>query len=178
MNTTLLTKKVSGERPKPSTKRPAPKQSRNTRRYIAIVAALAILAAAVWAAASFGDDDAADVVAAPALVLSLGDDSAMASCLAMDTTILAGMSPAFAATATAVEGEKVTLTVDRWYAGGDATTVELNAQPGQAALIAGFDFEVGEQYLITAAEGNVNFCGYSGPATPELTNLFNQAFPG
>jgi hypothetical protein len=46
------------------------------------------------------------------------------------------------------------------------------------ALIDGFDFEVGQQYLITAAEGTVNFCGYSGPATPELTAAFDQAFAG
>jgi hypothetical protein len=87
------------------------------------------------------------------------------------------MSPAFAATATAVEGETVTLAVDRWYAGGDATTVELHAQPGMTALIDGFEFQVGESYLITATEGTVNFCGASGPATPELTALFDQAFP-
>lgn len=178
MNTTLLTKTVTGERPKPSIKRPAPKPARNTRWYVAIVVGLVILAAAVWAAAAIGDNDAEEVTG-PAMELSLGDDSLLASCLPVDATTLSGMSPAFAATATAIESGKVTLAVDRWYAGGgDASSVELSAQPGQAALIAGFDFEVGEQYLITAANGNVNFCGYSGPATPELTNLFNQAFPG
>jgi len=36
---------------------------------------------------------------------------------------------------------------------------------------------VGQKYLITAAEGNVNFCGYSGPATPELTAAFDAALP-
>ncbi len=119
---------------------------------------------------------ASPVLAAP-LELSLGADDAMASCLPLDAATLATMSPAFAATATAVEGEIVTLDVDRWFAGGDAATVELQAQPGLEALIAGFTFEVGQEYLITAAEGTVNFCGYSGPATPELTAVFDQAFP-
>ena len=52
----------------------------------------------------------------------------------------------------------------------------LHAQGGLEALIAGFDFVEGERYLITAAEGSVNFCGYSGPADPTLTAAFEDAF--
>jgi hypothetical protein len=44
------------------------------------------------------------------------------------------------------------------------------------ALIAGFPFEVGAQYLITAYDGNVNYCGFSGPSTPEFRAAFEQAF--
>ena len=54
----------------------------------------------------------------------------------------------------------------------------LQTPDNSPALIAGFEFVVGEQYLITAAEGNVNFCGYSGVATPEMTAAFDAAFPG
>jgi hypothetical protein len=101
--------------------------------------------------------------------------------MVFDVALLAGfrrLSPAFAGTATSVEGETVTVTVDRWYTGGDATTVDLQSTAGSPALIDGFEFEVGQQYLITAAQGNVNFCGDSGPATPELTAAFDAAFPG
>jgi hypothetical protein len=98
--------------------------------------------------------------------------------MVFDVALLADMSPAFAGTATSVEGETVTVTVDRWYTGGDAATVVLNGAVGSPALIDGFEFVVGQQYLITAADGNVNFCGYSGPATPELTAAFDVAFPG
>lgn len=52
----------------------------------------------------------------------------------------------------------------------------LRAPSGLEALIDGFEFEVGKQYLITAADGNVNYCGYSGIATPELTAAFSDAF--
>ncbi|CAN5134625.1 hypothetical protein BH23ACT9_BH23ACT9_17420 [soil metagenome] len=93
-----------------------------------------------------------------------------------DIAILADMSPAFAATATAVGGETITLAVDRWYAGGDADTVVLHAPAGLEALIGGIDFVVGEEYLITAAGGSVNYCGYPGPATPELIAAFDEAF--
>lgn len=143
-------------------------------------AAAAVVVVGLIAVNVVGDDSGGDgpLAQGPPLVLSLGESDALASCMALDTGLLAGMSPAFAATATAVGDGVVTLDVDRWYTGGDAATVELEAQPGMEALIAGFDFEVGRQYLITASDGTVNFCGYSGPATPELTALFDQAFAG
>ena len=160
----------------PTTERPSTPPTRS-RWLIAAAAALVILVVAGFAIANLGDDDSNDVAAGPPLVLDLGADDAMASCMALDATILADMSPAFAGTATSIDGEIVTLTVDRWYAGGDAATVELHAQPGLEALIAGFAFEQGEQYLVTASDGTVNFCGYSGPATPELQAVFDEAFP-
>lgn len=86
------------------------------------------------------------------------------------------MSPAFAATATGVEGDTVTMSVDRWFTGGDAESVVLHAPAGMEALIAGFDLQVGERYLLTASNGTVNYCGYSGPATPEFEAAFEQAF--
>ena len=160
----------------PLTEQPVAPPTR-TRWLIAAAAALVILVVAGFAIANLGDDDSDDVAAGPPLVLDLGADDAMASCMAIDAAILADMSPAFAGTATSIDGEIVTLTVDRWYAGGDAATVELHAQPGLEALIAGFSFEQGESYLITASNGTVNFCGYSGPATPELQAVFDEAFP-
>jgi hypothetical protein len=112
-----------------------------------------------------------------ALELSLGTGDGLASCLAFEVAVLADMSPAFAATVSSVDDETVVLTVDRWYAGDAGTDlVELHAPSGLEALIGGFPFVQGQQYLITAANGSVNYCGYSGPATPELTTAFNQAF--
>lgn len=132
---------------------------------------------AIVLALTGGNDTSGPAAAGPPLELSLGEGDALASCLPLQADILAGMSPAFMATATAVDGESVTLDVDRWYTDGDAQVVNLQATSGMESLIAGFDFEVGEQYLITATDGIVNFCGYSGSATPELTAVFEQAFP-
>ena len=145
-------------------------------RWILAASAAAIAAVAVGVAAlSLKDDDKAIVASAP-LVLSLGVDDVLASCMPVDATVMADMPVAFAGTATAVDGEVVTLRVDRWYQGGDATEVQLTSTAGQAALIAGFDVEVGTQYLITATGGSVNFCGFSGPASPELQAVFDTAF--
>lgn len=111
------------------------------------------------------------------LELSLGDGGAMASCLAVDAETLSQMAPAFRGTVTAVEGETITLDIDTWYAGADPVeTVQLHADQGLEALIGGIDFRVDEEYLITAADGTVNYCGYSGPAEPTLTALFEEAF--
>lgn len=144
---------------------------------VAGVAAAAVVAlgSAAIINNSRGDGDS-NVAAGTPLELSLGDGSVLSSCMVFDVAILADMSPAFAGTAAKVEGDTITLDVDRWYAGGDAVTVVLRGAIGSPALIDGFEFQVGEQYLITAAEGNVNFCGYSGLATPELTAAFDAAF--
>ncbi len=148
---------------------------RRNRRVLALAAvAVAAIAALIVAALLIGGDDP-QPQAAP-LELSLGEGDGLASCLAFDTAILADMSPAFEGTVTAKDGERITLAVDRWFTGGDATEVSLIGPHGLEALIGGIDFQVGDQYLITAANGTVNYCGYSGAATPELRAAFEQAF--
>ena len=113
------------------------------------------------------------------LALQLPAPNVMASCIQFSVDVLKDMSPAFAGTVTSVEGDTVTIDVDHWYAGGTADTVTLT-QPGGSQSIAldGVDFRQGERYLVTAAEGTVNGCGYSGPATPDLERAFAEAFPG
>lgn len=145
----------------------------------AAVAVVAIGLAIVIPALNGGSPTTTTVaVAGPPLELSLGDGAAMASCLAFDVEFLREMPVAFEGTATGVDGESVTLTVDRWFKGGDAATVELTAPAGMEALIGGIEFVDGEQYLITASEGFVNYCGFSGPATPEYRASFEEAFVG
>lgn len=156
-----------------------PLSSRTPRsRWLLGAAAAAVIAIAGLLVVTMSGDDNADVSAGPPLELSLGAEDVMASCLPVDAEGIAAMPIAFAGTATAVDGELVTLEVDRWYTGGDAEIVQLRSTSGQAALIAGFDVEVGEDYLISASDGAVSFCGFSGPATPELSALFDEAFAG
>ena len=122
------------------------------------------------------DDD--EAASGPPLELSLGAGDAMASCLAPDAAAVAAMPVAFAGTATAVEGERVTLDVDEWFVGGDAAVVELQAVGGQVALTAGFEIAEGEQYLVSASDGTVAYCGLSGPADADLRGLYDEAFAG
>ncbi|MGD2042143.1 MAG: hypothetical protein PVJ28_00720, partial [Acidimicrobiia bacterium] len=102
----------------------------------------------------------------------------MASCIMFSPEELDRVAEiAFAGRVAAVDGPTITLSVDTWYRGDDAVeTVVLNAPQGMEALIGGIPFAVGEEYLITAQGGSVNYCGFSGPATPEYREAFETAF--
>ncbi|HVM55461.1 MAG TPA: hypothetical protein VNT54_09420 [Solirubrobacteraceae bacterium] len=146
------------------------------RRPLLLAAAAAVAVAVAGGVVLTRGGDESPVASGPPVELTLGASDAMASCLPVDAEILADMPVAFAGTATAVEGDTVTLTVEEWYAGGDAGTVVIHAQSGMEALIDGFTFAEGEAYLVSAAEGTVSFCGFSGPATDELRAVYDEAF--
>jgi hypothetical protein len=117
---------------------------------------------------------------ATTLALTLPDSSGAAgSCIQFDVAFLREMPVAFAGTVSGIDERQVTLDVDRWYRGGDADVVTL-AVPGQqsSAALDGVDFRSGERYLVTATDGTVNGCGFSGPATPDLERAFDEAFGG
>lgn len=140
------------------------------------VAAVAALVVALGGVIAYGNL-AADTPPAAALVLSAGGEDIMASCIMFSAEELERVAEiAFEGTVTAVEGSKVTLGVDRWFRGGGQAEVVLNAPQGMEALIGGIPFNVGGQYLITAQDGVVNYCGFSGPSTPEYRTAFEAAF--
>jgi hypothetical protein len=100
-----------------------------------------------------------------------------ASCLPFTADYLADMSPAFAGTVTQVTGNRAVISVDRWYAGGSAAEVVVEApEDAHIALNGVIDFQEGKRYLITAEGNLVNLCGYSGEATPEMEAVFEAAF--
>jgi hypothetical protein len=161
----------------PTIERPeAPSKPSRTRWYAAIAAA-AVVVVAIGGVALLSNNGSAPVASEP-LTLSAGASDSMASCIMLSAEILADMDPAFQGTVTNIEGDVVTLSIDRWFTSGDATEAVVTAPAGLEALIGGIPFNVGDAYLITATDGVVNYCGYSGPVTPELTALFEEAFPG
>jgi hypothetical protein len=157
---------------------------RAPRRWMTIsgAAAAAVAAVAIGVVAFNGGGDDAPQVAddqpgkLTVLDLSAGVDDAMAMCIALDPTILAQSQVAFKGTVTAADAGVVQLTVDDAYVGVDAQAVTLSAPDGMQALIGGVEWNVGGQYLVTAWDGVVNYCGQTGPATPELQAMFDQAF--
>jgi hypothetical protein len=100
----------------------------------------------------------------------------MAMCLEFDIAILQAMTPAFGGTVVELTDSVATIEVDRWFTGGDAGIVQINYTPGFEALIGTPTLEVGQRYLITATDGVVNGCGYSGVATADYEASFEQAF--
>ena len=171
MNTPTIT------RPEPSapSNTPSGRPNRSRRGWIFGGAGLGT-AAAVAGIIAFSGGSPAPV---STLELDLGQDDIMASCLPVSADIVAGTDLAFAATVTSIDGETVTLDVTRWYAGGEADQVVLTAPAGMEALIGGIAFEQGGAYLVSAtADLTVNYCGLTGPATPELQAVYDAAFPG
>ncbi|MDH5420326.1 MAG: hypothetical protein OEY55_00820 [Acidimicrobiia bacterium] len=147
------------------------------KRWVPVLAVVAVAAVAVSAFMFSGADGDPQPVAGPPLQLSLGEDNALASCIMFDVAILREAQIAFEGTVTSVDGAQGTLVVEHWYKGDDADAVVLTGgSEDMVSLIGAFPLEVGSSYLITATDGNVNFCGYSGPATPELRGYFDEAF--
>lgn len=143
----------------------------------AAAGALAFAGAAIGGVFDGGEPNLADDPTV--LELSGGDvDPMMMSCLAVDATIVAQSPVAFRGVVDTVAGDTVTLTVDEWYQGGDADIVTITAPLGMEALIGGIAFEPGQTYLVSAYDGVVSYCGLSGPATPELQQMYDDAFPG
>lgn len=145
-------------------------QNRN-RLVVAVAAAVAVAVLGFSLADGLGSGDAP----AP-LVLSAEGGDVLASCLPFDVEILEAMSPAFGGVVIELTDSAATIEVDRWFTGGEAEIVEINYTPGFEALIGTPSLEVGQRYLITATDGVVNGCGYSGVATPEYEASFEQAF--
>ena len=155
---------------------------RRSRRRLAVVGgtALAAAAAATAGVLVWGGGDGAAPGAPTTLDLALSEQAATAACIQFSEDVLADMPVAFAGTVTTVAEDEVVLDVARWFTGGDADRVRLDVPggigPEAAALWYGVDFRDGERYLVTATDGNVNSCGYTAAATPEMEAAFERAF--
>lgn len=160
----------------PVTEQPETTPEPRANRWLVAIAAAAALVLAVGGIIALTGGGTDPVASGPALELNAAGEDPMAMCIVFSVEELAKAALAFEGTVTAVDGATITLDVDHWFKGGDAGQVVLNAPQGMEALIAGIPFEVGGQYLITAYDGNVNYCGFSGPSTPEYRAAFEQAF--
>ncbi|MGQ0630290.1 MAG: hypothetical protein ACT4P1_04560 [Sporichthyaceae bacterium] len=156
---------------------------RRPRTFLAAAASVAVLALGTAVAVNAGGDGAPltpENASTLALSAPGGDPTVIMSCLMFDVAGLRMMPVAFGGTVTDLTPDQVTVDVDRWFKGGDADRVTIALPPGNVspALIPGVDFVKGERFLITAAEGTVNGCGFSGPATADYEKSFTEAFPG
>lgn len=154
---------------------PAPRPRRYRPALLAAAAALVVAAGTgVAVLASSGDTPPAGP---STLSLSVPSANVNYSCVQFDVAILAAMPVAFAGTVTGTTAEAVTIEVDRWYTGGDSDVVSIRLADGQSsAALDGVDFQTGDRYLVTATDGVVNGCGFSGEATPEFEAAYDEAF--
>ena len=107
------------------------------------------------------------------------DATTAGKCAVPSAQTLSTFDTAFAGTVTSLEDGTATLAVDEWYAGGDAATATVTTpEQDLAALLMAVEFEKGRSYLVSATDGRVTLCGFTGETTPELQALYDEAFAG
>jgi len=90
---------------------------------------------------------------------------------------LAGFDTAFAGTVTSLADGTATLSVDEWFAGGDASTVTVAVPSNDLqALLMAVDFQEGRSYLVSADGERVTLCGFTAEDDPTLRALYDEAF--
>jgi hypothetical protein len=157
----------------PSTPTGAPKPAR-TRWLLAAAAAVVAAAVGITVAVTAGGNSSQ-----PKTVkhLAMAGGDSMSMCIQFSVDVLRDMPVAFSGTATEVTDDSALLDVDHWYKGGSADQVEVaNNNSVGVTLEGGIQFEVGTRYLITASDGTVSMCGYSGEWSPEFEQSFQEAF--
>ena len=150
---------------------------------VAAAAVLIIAGVGVFAVLGHDDDpDAPPTVERTLTVTQLGAPSApayAAKCMVPNADVIAQQSIAFAGVVTTVADGKVTLAVERWYAGDPTDLVRVQAPPDDLQqLLGAVRFQQDERYLVSARDGRVTVCGMSAPYSTELAALYEQAFPG
>ncbi len=113
-------------------------------------------------------------------VVSLGlPTQDTARCMPVDAETLGKAQTAFDGEVLSADADTVTLAVRQWYAGGDdAARVRLDLARVPATLAGYFDFQEGKRYLVSANDGVVRVCGFSGPWSADLEAIYTEAFPG
>ncbi len=99
-------------------------------------------------------------------------------CAELTASVLAQYDQAFQGTVTSIEGDTITFQTTEVYNGQVGETVQLTAPPAglEKMLVNAGSFQVGQSYLVPAYQGAVSMCGYGGPATSDLQQVFKEAF--
>jgi hypothetical protein len=86
---------------------------------------------------------------------------------------------AFRGTVTSLESGTATFRVEHWFKGGPTDLARVSAPASQLApLVAAAKLRVGGSYLVSAHDGAVTECGFTGPDTGRLAGLYSRAFGG
>ena len=162
---------------------PAPRRNRLLMAAAAAVAAAGIVAAVVIT--NSGGSTPAKHPGKTSLALKLPGGGpgihpggpSMGSCVRFEVSLLKAEPVAFAGKATEVTPSTVTITVTKWYKGGTADQVTVANRDGSPVTSeGGLTFEQGKDYLVSANDGTVVGCGFSGEATTDLQQAYSQAF--
>ena len=156
---------------------------RSSRPALARPLFLGLAGAGGLAAAAFIAVNALTPATSAALRLELGSDPGIAgTCPMISADLLDDGDLAFAATVSTVTDELVTLKVTEPFKGAPGEVVEVAGHELADGDHSGFGFEAGGSYLITVTDAStgvtpqIALCGLSGPDTPELRSVYEEAF--
>jgi hypothetical protein len=100
----------------------------------------------------------------------------VASCLVYDPANLPTFETVFDGTVSAIDGDKVTFTVNNGWKGADGS-ITLTAPQVDIALTGPLpEFKVGGRYLVTAAGSTINACGYTLDYDADTAAAWGAAF--
>ena len=138
---------------------------------------MVLAAAAGGFALRGGDDGDGATVAAPTVTdLTLGPEDTMAMCI-RSRSRRSRRCRRLQRRGTERSDDEILIDVDTWYRGGDTDQVRLSAPDmSMTSLGSSIDFQAGSRYLVTATDGTVNYCGFSGPWTQEMADAYAAAF--
>lgn len=152
---------------------PVEEPTSSHRRWVAAAAAVvgAAAAIAIGVAIVRNDSTGSETVAA---TYELQASDPMAMCLALtDAPPPPSGAVAFGGTVTEVTADSVVVDVDQTFAGDEVDVATLAAGPDVTAVaLDGVEFVPGQRYLVTVVDGDVQTCGVSGPASPELEAIY------
>ncbi|WP_127479710.1 hypothetical protein [Nocardioides pantholopis] len=152
---------------------------------VAGAAVVVIAGAAVFTVTAADDDEpelpsAQETLRAPsgrADVTELSAAAAPGRCAVPTPAALARQELAFEGTVQGVDEDVVVLAPTTFFAGPETDLVEVQAPAAQLDLLLDtVPFQVGRSYLVAASGGRVSLCGLTGPATPDLERLYDDAF--
>ncbi|MBO0844446.1 MAG: hypothetical protein J2P22_03405 [Nocardioides sp.] len=143
---------------------------------VAAAAVVLIGAAVVFGLVNRGDDTPPS---AGGPLTQLGYQQHAGRCMLPNVAVLRRQTVAFRGTLTSLEDGTATFDVTRWYAGGPTDVAKVAASPTALDdLVRAARLRVGEEYLVSATGGTVTSCGFTGPASGHLQDLYAQAFGG
>ncbi|MDP2773611.1 MAG: hypothetical protein Q8O61_08645 [Nocardioides sp.] len=163
--------------------------TRNRSPLTWLVAAAAVLIAGIGVFGLLGNDsdstpepsagDTPSVATVPTVTELGAPAPSNARCMVPSAEFLARAQVAFSGTVQQVADDVVVLVPDRFYTGEPTDLVEVRSDPAMLqALIGAVDFQVDQRYLVSANDGQVTVCGFSGPYSADLAGLYAEAFPG
>jgi hypothetical protein len=165
MNTT--TTRDSSEQ----TERTTPTRQQARRRAIVAGLAAAAAAAAIVTAVVVAQPRAGDTLA-----LALPDPGVSTACAPLSAEFIADTHFAIEGRVTGIDGTAVTMEVLHQYTGESTDTVTVPQGGDDLISVPTQRFEVGGTYLVSAVDGVVTSCGMTGPSSPELKSLYEEAF--